>query len=184
MPGKLTLVLGRNYGQLSDFNARMYLQAVELQAGADKRTKDFKNLVYADAVKQLDGEPTEYQIASFPFQGNTFWLHMKPSLSVSYSGIVDAFGKPAPDKITKKSKFGDLAKAVMVAEGGEEMLKEKGLVDDVFMRDYSPVQRQGATYIRLEGVQSRLKGYSSDSRHGFVSTRVDKSISMLPHSAD
>ncbi len=171
-PETISYVFGRDYSTITEYNSELYIQLNNFIEEGDKRVAPFKGLLLQESAKTI-GETVEnikksneiYSI-SYPFEQFVFYHQLEPKLNPDYKGMILAFIKGAPDKLTKRSQIGDLVKSKMIAESNlGDALKKKGLIDDSFMKDYNPSIRDGETFIRLEGAISRLKNYKKTKNH-------------------
>lgn len=182
IPQTVSIVFGRDYSALTDYNGRIYVEAVNLSEEGDKRAKLFKAFLLEDSLKtigvQSKNDLKEVSTLSYPFESADFIHQLEPRTGYSYRDILDAFIHPAPERIAKNSRIGDFIKVVMMMsdDGLAETLRTKGLISDEFVASYKPVRREENVYVRLEGVLERLKRYRADS----ITPTVEQNIILRP----
>jgi len=168
-PDRIGVVLGQNYSALTDFNARGYSGATNFVKVGDGRFGGFKSSVLEQSLETLGVEsPSEVSVVGYAFEGFTVHHQLEPRSTVSHKKVIDALTKEPGKKLTKSSKIGDLHKVNMMGEGSAEQLYEKGLVDDSFAEDYSPVVRDGKSFVRIDGLQKRFEGYKDSLKNGSI----------------
>ncbi len=162
VPDRIGVVLGQNYSALTDFNARGYSGAINFVKEGDKKSGEFKSRVLEQSLETLGVDsPSEVSVVGYAFEGFTVHHQLEPRSTRSHSKIIDALTKEPGVRLTKSSKIGDLHKVRMMGEGATTQLYEKGLVDDSFVEDYSPVVRDGKDFVRIDGLQKRFEGYKN-----------------------
>ena len=182
IPQTVSIVFGRDYSALTDYNGRIYVEAVNLSEEGNKRTNLFKASLLEDSLKTIGvknkNDLKEVSTLSYPFESADFIHQLEPRTGYSYRDILDAFINPAPERIAKNSKIGDFIKVVMMMsdDGLAETLRNKGLVSDEFVASYKPVRREENVYVRLEGVLKRLESY----RAHFTTPTVEQNIVLRP----
>jgi len=182
IPQTVSIVFDRDYSALTDYNGRIYVEAVNLSGEGDKRAKLFKASLLEDSLKtigvQSKKDLKEVVTLSYPFESADFIHQLEPRTVPSYGGILDAFIHPAPERIAINSKIGDFIKVVMMMsdDGLAETLRNKGLVNEEFVASYKPVRREENVYVRLKGVLERLKRYRAD----FITPTVEQNIILRP----
>lgn len=185
VPEHIAVVWSRDYSALTDYNARVYQGALSMINEGDKRAvgfkdedgkevKRFKKLLLEDSLQTLSGVPSNPVALLYPFENMIFIHQLEPRRPIRHSDVVNAFIQPLPERLTKRSKAGDLIIANEVER--IEALREKGLVSDEFVVDYNPTVREGHVYVRLRGVQKRLVDY----KQKFVNPTIEQNISMIP----
>ncbi len=182
IPQTVSIVFGRNYSALTDYNGRIYVEALNLSGEGDERAKLFKAFLLEDSLKtvgvQSKKDLKEVVTLSYPFESADFIHQLEPRNVPRYGDILDAFTDPAPERIATNSRIGDFTKIVMMMndDGLATTLRNKGLVSDEFAADYKPVRRVENAYVRLEGVLERLKRYRAD----FITPTVEQNIILRP----
>ncbi len=186
IPRKVSMVFGRDYSALTDYNGRLYVATGNFIEDGDRKTGTFKKLLLEDSLQTLGEIPEDVVALSYPFENMVFRHQLEPRATPKHKDVVYAFINPGPKRRTKKSKIGDLIKIKMIKEQGlEDELRSKGLVDDDLINDYKPETRDGKTYVLLEGydetsseagVKKRLKSY----RENLVTAGLEQNISLRP----
>lgn len=172
IPEIIPLVLDRNYGTPTEYNATKWQEARNMQEEGKRRTegyrldgskeevKRFKKLVLEDSLQTLGEKPKDPVALIYPFETASLKHQIEPRENTSYESIIESFIKKAPEQIKSNSKIGDLVIINMMEQGIEEKLKEKGLINEELLRDYDPRKEEdGKMYIRLEGLKKRISDY-------------------------
>jgi hypothetical protein len=158
-PSEFSFSFNMDYSQLTDEVASLYWDALNFLKAWGGYAANFKQEVKEDSLQVLGGKPKEPVAVKYPFEGIVFYHQLEPRERTSYSKVFESFMKQAPLKITKKSSIGDFRKIEMYLEN-EEQLWDKNLLDENFLSDYNPRQRDGDVYVRIDGVRDRLSKYS------------------------
>jgi len=184
VPEKIYIVWNRNYGALTDYNARIFQQARNFLVEGKKRTegyttkkngktirvKRFKEILLEEGLTTLGikAEELEEPVAiQYPFEHIVFIQQLEPRKSVKYKNVVEALIKDAPQKITKRSRIGDL-----VLIENFDNFKESGFVNEKFIEDYDPRRYEGSMYIRLFGIKKRVEQYIKE----FEESNIEQNI--------
>ena len=183
-PESISIVLGRDYSAITDYNARMYVYTGNFLKEGEKRAGKFKTVLLYDSLNTIGSEPEEVTALSYPFEDSVFIHQLEPRRTPQHKNVITAFINPPPKRITNRSVIGDLVKIKMMKEQGqEEYLREKGLIDDDFINDYKPQLIDGKSYVLLggtdedeAGIRKRLKQY----RERFVTRNIEQNIYMRP----
>lgn len=153
-----------DYSRTTPNNGMIYWHAINFLEAWGARASAFKKEVKEDSLVVLGGEPERPVAIRYVFPTVVFYHQLEPRSRIAYGDVVEAFMKPKPHQIRRKGKIGDFPKAHMIIEEqAEAFLREKELVDDAFMRDYSPRRREDRIYVRLLGVKDRLVQYQRGS---------------------
>jgi hypothetical protein len=179
-PEVCTIVFGRDYSALTEYNARLYV-AVDLAVKqGNAAAKDFKKRVLNDSLQTVGVSAdalSEVVTLAYPYEHWTFLHQMEPRNPTEHSKVVEALTKEWPQAIRSNSNIGDLTMvARMVDDKTRGILQSKGLADDKFMAEYRPTKRDGEMYVRLQGVSDRLKKYLV----GLQKHTVEQNLAIYP----
>jgi hypothetical protein len=156
----LSILYGRDYSVLTEYNGRIYIQAINFTKKGDKNTSGFKKLVLDDSLQVLEAEPNKVTKLSYPFEKHTFINSIEPKTTTSHASVIKSLFAEPPKKITKKSVIGDLVKIRMIfREGAGDFLRERGFIDDDFLSLYSPEPKGDLILVSLAGVRDMLAHY-------------------------
>jgi len=161
VPELLVVSFDFDYGTLTQENAVQYGTATTFLKEWNSLAKKFKEAVKEDSLALLGRVPTQPVAIRYGFNGTVFYHHLEPRKRVAYREVVGEFVKPFTPKPRKGSKVGDFPKLRRHAEGQEDFLREKELIDDRFLETYRPRTRDGNLYVRHQGVSERLETYST-----------------------
>ncbi len=176
-PNVVSIVVGKDYSARSEYTARTFVEAEKLLKEGSNIKNSFEEFLLNEAIRELGKEPEEVTALPYQFERLGFLHQLEPRVTTPYAKIIESFIKPLKGDITTKSKIGDLVIADMISqEGVEETLKNKGLMDKDFERDYRPRIRKGEVYVRLKGVLERLDFYKKTIR----SRTIEQNISLIP----
>lgn len=163
LPSSISLVIGRDYSSLSDYNARVYIQAENFVDHANELVKPFKGMLLEDSLTVLGIEDkkqvSEIKLLAYAFEGVIFYHQIEPRTSPKHAEVVEAFTKPVPSRITRVSKIGDFELLKLMHQMPYEELEKKGLINEEFKKDYAPEFTLDTMFVRLEGVIKRLNFY-------------------------
>ncbi len=175
-PYGIQLVLDRNYGAVTEYNATKWQEALNMIKEGERRTvgykvegsreyvKKFKRLVLEDSLQTLGEEPKEPVALVYPFETSSMKHQIEPREITDYPGIINLFIKEAPEKIRSNSRIGDLILLKMMEQGIEQKILEKGLVNEDFIKDYDPKREDGKMYIRIQGLKKRAEEYYRNNK--------------------
>ena len=184
VPNIISIVLGRDYSALSEYNGRMFIGAENMIKEGDGRTvgykegsievKRFKKLLLDDSLQTIGAYPKAPTVVAYPFDEFTFVHQLEPRTRHEYGEIIAAFLKGFPTRIARNSKIGDFIKIkeMMQDEALRKKLVESGLVDESFSRDYNPTRRDKVIYVRLQGVIDRLERYRKDTINPYLEQNI------------
>jgi len=179
IPEVVSVIPTADYKNLNESNASLYFKSDLLLKEGEKRTENFMKFLLEYSLKAIGYEPKQITMIPHVFGEMSFIHQIEPRTKTSYSDIIDAFMKEPPKQITTRSRIGDLFLARMVKgeEPGERFLREKGLVDDKFIREYNPVIREDEIYVRLNGIIKKLEFYKSK----FTESTIEQNIYFKPN---
>jgi hypothetical protein len=177
------IVFGRDYSQISETNARAYINALNLIKTGEKRTtgykegeeiiKRFKMLLLDDSLQILGGEPKEPTALTYPYENYVFIHQLEPRTIYSHKEIIDSLIKEPPKELKKNSRIGDLKKVeLMLLKNLDDVLKKKGLIDEEFISDYKPVRRGDDVFVKLKGVKKRLEKYEEICSNRYIEQNI------------
>ncbi len=160
IPKRMAILYKRDYSILNDYNGRMYVMGKRFIEEGNRNTGDFKQLILDDSLQTLGEEPRKVTKLSYPFEKFTFVNSIEPRTTTKHANVVRSLFAEPKERITKKSRIGDLAKIRMIyREGAEDFLREKGLLDDDLLFVYKPEIRGDAILVRLYGLREKLDHY-------------------------
>ncbi len=164
VPDELAIPVGRRYGELTDYNARLFVKAVGLKEAGNARANAFKKAVLEDSLAAVPDPNETVLVVSYAFDGFDVVHQIERRKTPKYGDVVDAFVAPAPQKLTSRSKIGDLVKAELYCldDAFRSYAEEKGLADSEFLGEYAPRRREDLVYVRLEGTRGRLAKYREE----------------------
>ena len=162
----LTRTISRDYSQLTPQNAEVYRQAVYFGEGYKARDKTFREELFKRSVDILGGEPradSPIAIVSYDFGPLRFEHQIEYREELSPTKVIDALIKSISERLTTRSKIGELVLAREYLNRREEF-EAKGLVNRKFLEAYNPISRAGLVYIRFGGVEDRLRNIIEDNK--------------------
>jgi len=163
-PEELILDYTNDYSELTGDNGTMYVHTTNFIKIADCKMSPLKELLKQDSLKALEMEEEDLDMIvalEYPADNMNFVHQMEPRMQVPYKQLIRALSAPQKKTITKKSKIGDLVKVNMLGEH-EDIMRDRGLLDETFNFDYLPVRRKGRMYVRLRGIIARLERYKEE----------------------
>ncbi|MCF7865864.1 hypothetical protein K9L67_04290 [Candidatus Woesearchaeota archaeon] len=172
----ITVSFTRDYSKLSESNNLAFLDSELFLNEGKKRTNDFKELLFEDAMKILGDAPTEAIQVEYPFSKTTFIYQLEPRTTVKYKQVLDALSaeNELPKNITVKTKISDFKKIELYFSDLKSKLIEKGIIDDDFKNTYSPSKRGDRIFIRLNGLKDSLVTYKNKNE----SNSLEKNLTL------
>lgn len=162
-PARFRLSFDLDYSQVTPQTAGLFWDAVNFLARWGEAAGEFKEEVKGESLRTLGGPPAKPVAVRYVFDDIAFYHQLEPRTTISYKDVVDGFTKPAPEQIRSNSRVGDFPKVRMFMGSGKGLLLEKRQVDQAFLDQYAPRRRGERIFVRLEGVESRLRHHIADS---------------------
>lgn len=174
IPETLTIVYGRDYSTPTESNAILALYSRNFIREGNSRAKEFKNKLLEDSFNVLGDEPENTVELSYPFEHFTASHIIIPERTPQNKELFEKLFKKIPRTIRSNSKIGDY---VMLSNWKEyeNIFKEKGLINEEFMR-YDPRIIDSYAFVSLEGMIQMLKIY----RNKFVKKTYNQKIIFIP----
>jgi len=163
-PSRITLVNDHDYSSLNDYNAQNWRRTERFVEEGNSRVDPFEQLLLETSKAALGNDTDRTRGVPYVFE-HFYFVHLfKHTSSPSYATMIGAFAHPMPSKVRKGGKLGDFSRARLVhdPEVGEQLLRDKELLNNDFMEAYDPQKVRGDVYVRLDGVISRLTAYRQD----------------------
>ena len=176
VPETLHISAERDYSKPVKFNAESYVRTSNLAHYNGTLSKNFTQLLLEDGLSQIGGTPEHIVSLVYHFDNAAFVHQVEPRNFVSYGKIVSGFRKEAPRVLKTNSVIGDFPLLLLVNEGAEARLREKGLIDDRFLAAYDMQKIDGEPYVRLAGVNERLAYH----RQRNTKPAIEQNVKMLP----
>tara|TARA_Y100000310_G_scaffold345531_1_gene466072 strand:+ start:7025 stop:7990 length:966 start_codon:yes stop_codon:yes gene_type:complete len=145
---------------LNDNDARLYLNALGLEKVLkDKTVKPFDDYLKTQTGYHKDNVPKEVESKLMQINQDLFEVQTIPEKTVKYKEIMKDLVKPAPTKVTSRSRIGELIRV------RDNIPFEKAVV-------YDPRQSKGSTYVSVEGSLLRLDELKKKHTNPSVNQKV------------
>ena len=165
IPEILPVVYGRNYSAFTEFNAREAHKSKNFVKEGNSRANKFKSILLEDSLKTLGIEkPSDVEESvelAYPFEYFTFRHLITPESTPQNKQLMDKLIKPAPKRLTTKSTIGEYV-LLQIWKNQAQVLTEKKLIDEDFLKDYNPRLLGERVFISLEGVIKRFTNYRKE----------------------
>lgn len=177
VPDSLVVVFGQDYGKLTQQNAQAYLKAKSLIKESDANAREYKALMLEESLKQIGTDSVSSVSSILYAYGDVAFEHqLEPRATPRHKDVVEALIKAVPEKITKRSRAGDLAVAVQLTDQDKiDFYRTKGLISNAWMDHYAPRIRDGKAFISLRALRTSIQRY----REEFVTEGVEQNLRVV-----
>ena len=157
------LVIPLSYDlKLTESDALTYVRAESLDKLIKSKTvKPFEDKLKLQTGYNKDNLPKEMKTKWVQVESNLFQLQSIPENTVKYANIVSSLDKEAPNKITKKSRYGEL---IALRDGLE--------LDIKITETYNPKNFKNEVYLSINGILERINQLKEENTNPSLNQKI------------
>ena len=148
--------------ELTESDAQLYINAQVLSNQLyNSAVKPFETALRSQTGYSRDNVPSEVKAKWVQVGHHLFEVQSIPEQTVRYAAVVDGLVKPAPERLTSRSKVGELVR-----------LRERLPLDLGVREAYDLQEVSGKQYVSVSGIQDRLNSLKEENTNSSLNQRI------------
>mgnify|MGYP006426478163 FL=1 len=148
--------------ELTESDAQLYINAQVLSNQLyNSAVKPFETALRSQTGYSRDNVPSEAKAKWVQVGHHLFEVQSIPEQTVRYAAVVDGLVKPAPERLTSRSKVGELVR-----------LRERLPLDLGVREAYDLQEVSGKQYVSVSGIQDRLNSLKEENTNSSLNQRI------------